>query len=56
MDLKSKAIQPDNAEKCYKCPNCGNMVTVSANGRTCDVCGAKLDNATMTIGASNEDY
>lgn len=56
MNLESKPSMADNAEKSYKCPNCGNMMAVSTNKQTCDVCGAQLSSTTMTVGASNEDY
>lgn len=56
MSLESKPSMADNAEKCYKCPACGNMMPVSTTKQNCDVCGAQLGNETMTIGASNEEY
>ncbi|MDW7674158.1 MAG: hypothetical protein SCK28_06430 [Bacillota bacterium] len=49
--------QPDNAERSFKCPNCGNMIAVVDRTMKCDVCGETLNiNGTKVLGASNEGY
>lgn len=52
-----KIGQPDNAERSFKCPNCGNMVAVTSQVMKCDVCGEVLEASdNKIVQASNEEY
>jgi len=52
-----KIGQPENAERSFKCPNCGNMVAATNQVMQCDVCGELLDvSENKMIQASNEEY
>ncbi len=47
----------DNAQRSFKCPNCGNMVSIKARVMKCDVCGVLLDaKQNKIVVASDEDY